>query len=328
MKKLLVILFSVLFLSACENKALSSTNDEYFITSQPTQDPKPVGNAIFEDKKNFFYSGKLTEKIYIDSTDDITITLENVTASMSESIINIESARSATIILKGDNNLTTTGEEIKTIDSRDDLIIKGDGTLTINSTDTAIKSNDNLTVESGTLVLNATDGDGLRANESLTINGGSIEINSAEGLEATKVIINDGTINIYATVDGINASEKSSKGLTPTIEINGGQVNVNMANGDTAAIDSNGYLYINGGEVNISAQFAFDFDLEAKLNGGNVYVNGQKVDVINNSMFGNFNPQTGFPKPGEGIDGTFKPDYRPQPNDGQDPAHPGGKKNN
>ena len=104
-----------------------------------------------------------------------------------------------------------------------------------------------------------------------------------------------------------------------------------MANGDTDAIDSNGNIYINGGEVNISAQFAFDFDLEAKLNGGNVYVNGQKVDVINNSLFGNFNPQTGFHKPGEGFDGTFKPDYRPQPRDGQDnsaPDQPGGKKNN
>lgn len=55
------------------------------------------------------------------------------------------------------------------------------------------------------------------------------------------------------------------------------------------------------------------------------------IDVINNSMFGNFNPQTGFPKPAEGIDGTFKPDYRPQPRDGQDnsaPEQPGGKKNN
>ncbi|MBF1123551.1 MAG: hypothetical protein HXL61_06450, partial [Solobacterium sp.] len=41
---------------------------------------------------------------------------------------------------------------------------------------------------------------------------------------------------------------------------------------------------INGGNINITAQFAFDFDLTASLNGGTVIVNGTQVTSITNSM--------------------------------------------
>ena len=74
------------------------------------------------------------------------------------------------------------------------------------------------------------------------------------------------------------------KQITIQIEINGGNLDITMAEGDTDALDSNGTLTINGGNINITAQFAFDFDLTASLNGGTVTVNGTQVTSITNSM--------------------------------------------
>ena len=88
--------------------------------------------------------------------------------------------------------------------------------------------------------------------------------------------LNGGDVEVYATDDGINASYKSDSLGTPVLEINGGNLAISMAQGDTDALDSNGYLYINGGTVDISAQFAFDYDLGAQMTGGTVYVNGEQ----------------------------------------------------
>ena len=170
------------------------------------------------------------------------------------------------------------------------------------STDTCIKSDTNLTVNSGTLNLNGgSDGDGLRSDETLTINGGTISITSGEGIESTQITINDGTVVISATDDGINASSKSET-LSPSVTINGGNLDITMAQGDTDAIDSNGSLTITGGNINISAQFAFDYDGTVSFTGGTVYVNGQQLTQITNNMMpggqGNWGGQQGGMAPG------------------------------
>ena len=59
-----------------------------------------------------------------------------------------------------------------------------------------------------------------------------------------------------------------------------------MAQGDTDAIDSNGNIIVNGGTITINAQFAFDYDGKAELNGGKVIVNGNEVTQISNAMMG------------------------------------------
>ena len=85
------------------------------------------------------------------------------------------------------------------------------------------------------------------------------------------VTIDGGDITIYATDDGINASASDiiTDGLS--ITINDGNLSITMAEGDTDALDSNGDLTINGGTVDITAQFAFDFEGTAELNGGTRY---------------------------------------------------------
>ena len=116
------------------------------------------------------------------------------------------------------------------------------------------------------------------------IDGGTISVNAGEAIEGTYVQVNGGDLNVSAWDDGINASWKSQSVGDPTIDIRGGSIAIAMAQGDTDALDSNGYLYVSGGTVDITAQFAFDFEYGAEYTGGTIYVNGQQVSEITESM--------------------------------------------
>ena len=109
-------------------------------------------------------------------------------------------------------------------------------------------------------------------------------------------------IGITASDDGINAAAKSAA-YTPTIEINGGEITISMGQGDTDAVDSNGYIYINGGTLDITAQSPFDYDMGASLNGGTLIVNGQETTEITNQMMGGMPGGDMGGQPGGGMGG-------------------------
>ena len=163
------------------------------------------------------------------------------------------------------------------------------GNITIDSADDGIHSNADMTISLGTITINSGD-DAIHADGLLQIDGGDLKLTAHEGLEATYVKLNDGTINISASDDGINAGDKSDA-YTTTIEINGGNLIIVMGSGDTDAIDSNGNLYINGGVINITGQNAFDYDGEAKYTGGDLTVNGTKTTSITNQFGGQMGGQ-------------------------------------
>lgn len=223
----------------------------------------------------------------------------------------------ASLLIKGDGTLNVDGSNCKngikggatsniTINNNITFNIKvannalsADGSMVINGGTYNIEAKDGikcdpddddpeslaeLTINGGIFNINVSD-DGVRANGKLEINGGSFNITSAEGIEATYVVINDGDIVINATDDGINASNKSTR-YSPKVEINGGNITIKMGPGDTDAIDANGELVITGGTIDITAQFAFDYDKTVTFTGGDVTVNGQKITTISNSMMG------------------------------------------
>ena len=98
--------------------------------------------------------------------------------------------------------------------------------------------------------------------------------------------INGGTINISASDDGINASNKSSA-YDVIIEFNGGYTTIVMGQGDTDGVDANGSIYVNGGTIDVTAQMSsFDYDGSAQFNGGTIIVNGEEVSEIPVSMMG------------------------------------------
>ena len=216
------------------------------------------------------------------------------------------------LTLNGSGTLLITSSGKHGIVCKDDLVITG-GTYEITVSSHALSGKDSIAVADGTFTLTAgRDGihadndeddtlgtvyiaggtfeiqagdDAVHAISLLQIDGGEFTISAYEGMEATYVRINDGTVNIYATDDGINAAQKSSA-YTPTVEINGGEITVEVGPGDTDGIDSNGNLIITGGTISVTGTSTFDFDGSVTFTGGTVIVNGQQVDTIPNQQMG------------------------------------------
>ena len=153
----------------------------------------------------------------------------------------------------------TTVESMKALKAGVDLTISG-GSISIDSADDALHSNDSLSIDGGEMTISSGD-DGIHADTTLIVNDGTITIaKSYEGLESAAITLNGGTINVTASDDGINVAggnDGSSVGGRPgqnnfssngdyTLTINGGYI-VLDAGGD--GLDSNGTITMTDGVV-------------------------------------------------------------------------------
>jgi hypothetical protein len=175
-----------------------------------------------------------------------------------------------------------------------------DGTITIDSSDDSINSNDSATINGGTLVLASGD-DGIHADSSIDINGGDIRITKCyEGIESKVLTINNGTIHLTSSDDGINITgdndgfqmngrlvqntdpatdRQFNRNDNPPTSVQPDQNNSSPtgmqqwqdnfdASGDT-------YLAINGGYLAIDADGdGLDVNGTVEMTGGTVLVNG------------------------------------------------------
>lgn len=150
-----------------------------------------------------------------------------------------------------------------------------DGTITINSTDHAIKSDGTITISNGVINASSSLCKGITAENDVTINDGTITISkSYEGIESksSNITINGGIIDIVSSDDGLNAAGNA----TSVITFNGGTTSV-TAGGD--GIDSNNDIIINGGTLTVagpsdSGNSALDHDGDLEVNGGTVIAYG------------------------------------------------------
>lgn len=248
---------------------------------------------------------KTADKVFITSYNTNTLKVTNSFSTDEDDNLN------AVIYSKQDITLNGTGtlniESIQNgITGKDDIKITG-GTININAVNVAIRANDSIRIADGSLNLIAgTDGlhseygdddtvgyvfigggtisieagdDCIHGTSIVQIDGGTISLNGAEGIEGTYIQINDGTINIDAVGDGINAGSKSNS-YKVTIEINGGKITINTEGEDADGIDSNGDIIITGGIIEINGTGSFDYDGESSFTGGNITVNGKEIDSI------------------------------------------------
>ena len=181
------------------------------------------------------------------------------------------------------------------IRGKDSVYISG-GTVKIQAKQDGIKATNQdektkgfVYIQDGEIEISVDD-DGIHATSSLFIDGGKIKIlKSYEGLEGAKVTINDGDIQIKSTDDGINVAggkdesaftrpgaQSFANGIETILTVNGGKIYVD-ASGD--GLDSNGMIYVNGGEIIVdgptnSGNGALDSENGIFFNGGNVIAVG------------------------------------------------------
>lgn len=213
--------------------------------------------------------------VAIDSVSDAIQTEEEITVSGGQLSVTAGGGGGNAINHAGESfgpgMMTATETEdtsCKGLKSDGDILIIG-GSIDLNTSDDSIHCAGCFTMEGGHVSILSGD-DAIHADDMLVVNSGVIDIQDCfEGLEAYAIEVRGGSIDIRSVNDGINAngsegfggmggsnSFESASGAERTYFLqSGGTIHLvvtgNMSNmGD--GVDSNGYVYVTGGELIVS----------------------------------------------------------------------------
>ena len=221
-----------------DGQTIEITSEGVYVITGTAANAQIVVNAGSEDKVQIVLDGASitndsTPCIYVKSADKVF-----VTSTDSDNIL----AVTGTFTADGDTNTDAV------IFSKDDLVLNGTGTLTIQSSNNGITSKDDLKITGGTINITCT-ADAIEANDSIRIADGTINIKTnKDALHAENdeddtvgfVYICGGTLNVESEDDAVHA--------TTVIQIDDGELNLVAHEGLEAT-----WIQINGGTVNIEA---------------------------------------------------------------------------
>ena len=234
-----------------------------------------------------------THPIFIESGNEVDISIKSETINYIYDKRTITSADAVggaiysqvDLDIKGKGTLYVTSTYNNGIASTKDLSIKN-LTLEVNAPNNALKGNDSLTIESGTIKAISSTGDALKTENS--------DI-SSKGNQRGIITILDGTLDLYAACDGIDAAYDCN--------IEGGTINIytekySTYSGDvTVNSTSTMYLRISSRASALSsiskysAMFITEDNKTTWVNGTYVSANGKKYykfDVPNGSSYVKF----------------------------------------
>jgi trimeric autotransporter adhesin len=145
-------------------------------------------------------------------------------------------------------SVTTLGSTVSATTAAPPIGGGGGGTATTTLAEPkGIKANGNITINGGVVTVASTD-DGIKSDISVTFKNATVTVSkSTEGVEAPKITVQSGTVNVTSSDDAFNATygnggETNDGSL---ITLAGGRVNLNATGGD--ALDSNGSIAMSGG---------------------------------------------------------------------------------
>ena len=192
------------------------------------------------------------------------------------------------LTINGNGSLSVTAEYKHGIVGNDDLVVVG-AKMEITAAQDGIHANDSARFANMDLTINAGD-DGITVSNDdetayIYIESGKINIPSCyEGIEAIDITIAGGVIDIRPTDDGINANGWGSNSV---LRITGGDITIiNETGRDADGLDSNGDIYISGGNLFISVtadggSSAIDYGSESggvcEISGGTVIAAGSSA---------------------------------------------------
>jgi len=139
----------------------------------------------------------------------------------------------------------TTSDKKAALMSNNDLLVQGEGTLTVTGlVQHAMKVKGQFNMSSGNIVIASSVLDGIHT-EGILIQGGNITVQSCGDDGLTSELdgyINGGNITITSPTDDINGISADS-----TLVINGGEINITMSGVSANCIKADKELTINGG---------------------------------------------------------------------------------
>ncbi|MBQ6550256.1 MAG: carbohydrate-binding domain-containing protein [Lachnospiraceae bacterium] len=230
----------------------SETTESFSLTSEDGAFTNEGNVYTITSAGTYVLSGLLTGQVVVDAgeEDEVVLELSGVTITYGEdSPIKIVSAGSVDISAKKDTeNVINDTRSAKTADDDSrgegavyatcDLKIKGSGTLVINASynngihttkdltirklalkctayNNAVKGNDSVTIESGTVVLISSNGNGIKTENT--------DVNK-NGETRGDVTVSGGSVTIYAAGDGIQAAHNfelmtGEDGVAPAVVI-------------------------------------------------------------------------------------------------------------
>ena len=194
----------------------------------------------------------------------------------------------------GDDGIDLDGDDSLDAGADNGYFYIESGTLTIKSGDDGIHAAGGVTVSGGEITIAAAD-DGIHSDTAFAMTDGSLAVTeSYEGIEAVTIDLSGGSVSVFSEDDGLNAngntgamtgmggqsgSQDGTVSVSDTwIRISGGSLTVRNENGrDADGLDSNGSVYIEGGDVRISISGASGMNNAIDCgseSGGGLFISG------------------------------------------------------
>lgn len=286
------------------DKALDASYDEADATTitlngtdiQVEGDGATVSDQVvtITEPGTYIVSGTLEDgQIVVDLTADenVQLVLDNADITCTDSApILVKSVKNLYLTLAdGSENTVTDGSDYVLEDTEDE-------------TNAAIYSKSDLIINgNGSLTVNANYNDGITSKDDLQIISGNITVNAKDDAIVGKdsVSIKDGTLNLTAGGDAIKATntEDTTKGY---VVIDGGTMNIDA--GDDG-VHSETVLAINSGDLNISNSVEGLESLNIIINDGTIDLTASDDGV--NVAGGNDSTSTDQPAGGGGMGETI-----------------------